>query len=181
MNGSSTVVRFGKIGCAGQQVAPKDHGTAEAAQKAADKLVAEKTKGGYVEKTSSATTAAGDEEGSTSHQQQAVKKQRGKTTAKTTAKSCAEYFVFGVDIDVASPFGNDVGADPEIGDDRWPRNGERQFVPEASRARLAVGDVVNFGNYRDSWALFVGPEHEWLLSSEPRRSALCAIGCLEPL
>ena len=48
LDGSSHTVTFGRVGTAGQ-TQTKDFGTEDAARKAYDKLVAEKTKKGYVE------------------------------------------------------------------------------------------------------------------------------------
>ena len=48
--GSQVTVRFGKIGTNGQTTV-KDLGSADAAEVEANKLVASKTKKGYVEKT----------------------------------------------------------------------------------------------------------------------------------
>ena len=50
VEGSSTTVRFGRLGTDGQ-VQTKDHGAPDKARAAAEKLVAEKTKKGYLEKT----------------------------------------------------------------------------------------------------------------------------------
>lgn len=55
--GSAIVTRYGRIGADGQET-NKDFGTPEAAKKAYDKLVAEKTGKGYVEKTSGAAAVA---------------------------------------------------------------------------------------------------------------------------
>lgn len=49
VNESLLTVRFGKIGTNGQ-VKEKDLGTSEAASTEAEKLIAEKTKKGYIEK-----------------------------------------------------------------------------------------------------------------------------------
>ncbi|MBI5544317.1 MAG: WGR domain-containing protein, partial [Deltaproteobacteria bacterium] len=51
VEGSATRVRYGRIGTDGQQQA-KDHGSAQAAEKAASKLISEKTGKGYVEVSS---------------------------------------------------------------------------------------------------------------------------------
>ena len=48
VDGESTTVRYGRLGAAGQTQV-KAHGDAAAAVKAADKLIAEKVKGGYKE------------------------------------------------------------------------------------------------------------------------------------
>jgi DNA ligase-1 len=49
LDGAKVTTRYGKIGASGQQTA-KDHGTPERARLEHDKLIAEKTKKGYVEK-----------------------------------------------------------------------------------------------------------------------------------
>jgi predicted DNA-binding WGR domain protein len=56
IEGPTVTVRFGRIGTDGQ-VKSKQHGTAEDAAKEAGKLVAEKTKKGYVEVASAGASA----------------------------------------------------------------------------------------------------------------------------
>lgn len=57
VRGAGVWVRFGKLGTNGQEKL-KDHGTADAAKREAEKLVAEKTKKGYVLASATATAPA---------------------------------------------------------------------------------------------------------------------------
>ena len=50
VSGTTVTVRFGKIGAANGQTSEKEFSSIDEAQAHADKLVAEKTKKGYVEK-----------------------------------------------------------------------------------------------------------------------------------
>src|SRR5262249_39698677 len=59
VQGAKHVIRFGKIGSAGQ-TQEKTFPTPELAQAEAEKLIREKTKKGYVETTPKATTSTGE-------------------------------------------------------------------------------------------------------------------------
>ena len=88
VEGGSTTVRFGRVGTAGQ-TQEKSHGSSAAAKKAAEALIAEKVKKGYVETTTARAAAKATKKIAKTGAATATKK-TAKTGAATAAKKTAK-------------------------------------------------------------------------------------------